>query len=263
MPEPIAVPAEGTFPWQEVDIEPDSKAERWVRAIEVRPLAIPVVHHVLVTMWAEGAISESEGVLAFYAPSNGYVIYPPGFARRLPANTRLHLQIHYTPNGTAMTDRIRIGMVFADGPPEHEVRCAGLLNTALTIPPDAPHYPVTAQVTLTTDRTLMSFMPHMHLRGAAFRYEVILPDGTERTLLDLPRYDFNWQMSYRYAEPPTLPRGSVLRATGWYDNSPDNPANPDPSATVRWGRNTSDEMLLGFVEYYNPSDVPQAGPPSR
>jgi hypothetical protein len=105
---------------------------------------------------------------------------------------------------------------------------------------------------------VLGFMPHMHVRGKAFRYESILADGTVRTLLDVPRYDFNWQLAYRYAEPLSLPVGSRLRARGWFDNSHRNPANPDPTRTVRWGPQTTDEMMLGYVEYYFPDEKPAA-----
>ena len=101
----------------------------------------------------------------------------------------------------------------------------------------------------------MGFMPHMHVRGKAFRYELILPDGQARTLLEVPRYDFNWQLAYRFADPPLIPAGSKVRATGWYDNTANNPANPDPSKQVRWGPQTSDEMMIGYVEYYIPTEA--------
>jgi hypothetical protein len=99
---------------------------------------------------------------------------------------------------------------------------------------------------------IIGFLPHMHLRGKAFRYELIEPDGTKEMLLDIPRYDFNWQLLYKYAEPKGVPRGSTLKATGWFDNSSKNPANPDPSKTVRWGLQTYEEMMLGYVEFYVP-----------
>jgi hypothetical protein len=95
----------------------------------------------------------------------------------------------------------------------------------------------------------------MHLRGKAFRYEATLPDGTTRTLLDVPRYDFNWQLAYRYAEPLALPVGTRVQATGWFDNSPNNPANPDPTKQVHWGQQTTDEMMLGYVEYYFSDEI--------
>jgi len=98
-------------------------------------------------------------------------------------------------------------------------------------------------------------MPHMHVRGSAFRYEMVAPDGTSETLLDIPHYDFNWQLSYRYADPLFAPKGSRLRATAWYDNSTGNPANPDPTRTVKWGPQTYDEMMLGYLEYYLPGEV--------
>ena len=82
--------------------------------------------------------------------------------------------------------------------------------------------------------------------------EAVLPDGTRRRLLDVPAYDFNWQLQYRLAEPLSLPRGTRLVYTAWYDNSTGNPANPDPTKTVRWGPQTFDEMMLGYVEYFVP-----------
>ena len=100
-------------------------------------------------------------------------------------------------------------------------------------------------------------MPHMHVRGKAFRYDLILPDGSARRLIDVPRYDFNWQLAYRYADPITIPAGSKIRATGWFDNSANNPANPDPAKTVNWGPQTTDEMMLGYVEYYLPGRDPK------
>ncbi|MFG0332165.1 MAG: hypothetical protein ACF8TS_02290 [Maioricimonas sp. JB049] len=101
---------------------------------------------------------------------------------------------------------------------------------------------------------LLGFMPHMHLRGKAFRYDLISPDDSRQTLLDVPAYDFNWQLEYRLSEPLEVSRGSRLEVTGWYDNSADNPANPDPTITVNWGDQTDDEMLIGYVEYYVPGD---------
>jgi hypothetical protein len=160
--------------------------------------------------------------------------------------------MHYTPNGKATTDRTRLGLIFAAEPPRHVLHVAGLSNPKLSIPPGAAHHPETATLRLPFDTTILSFLPHMHLRGQAARYEAIMADGTRRLLLDVPAYDFNWQLPYQLAEPITLPRGTRLVYTAWYDNSPGNPANPDPSKNVRWGPQTFDEMMLGYVEYYVP-----------
>ena len=146
-----------------------------------------------------------------------------------------------------------LGLVFAAEPPRHAIEVFGLANPRLRIPAGAGNHAETASITLPQDATILGFMPHMHLRGKAARYEVAFADGTRRLLLEVPRYDFNWQLPYQFAEPPTLPRGSRLVYTAWYDNSAVNPANPDPSREVRWGQQTFDEMMLGYVEYYLPA----------
>ena len=143
-----------------------------------------------------------------------------------------------------------IGMVFLDERPEHLVNVTGIAQPRLAIPPGADNHEVIATRHVPTDATIVAFFPHMHLRGKAFRYEAILPNGETQMLLDIPRYDFNWQLSYRLAEPVTLPGGSTIRATAWFDNSTKNPANPDATRTVRWGPQTYDEMMIGYIEYH-------------
>jgi thiol-disulfide isomerase/thioredoxin len=262
IPRPIEVKAEGTMPYQTATIETSFGEDRWVRALEIQPTAREVVHHVLVFVQSgdskrfDGEDNESGGFFAAYVPGNDHVTWPDGFAKRLPAGAKLRFQIHYTPNGTATRDQVKLGLIFAKEAPEHIVHVAGIGNHRLNIPPGASHHPESAVIPIPAEVKLLAFTPHMHVRGAAFRYEAILPDGTVRTLLDVPRYDFNWQLSYRYAEPPTLPRGSKVRATGWFDNSANNPANPDPNKTVKWGPQTFDEMMLGYVEYYLPDEKP-------
>lgn len=262
LPKPIAVKATGTMPYQNVTVETDLKEDRWVRALEVRPTARGVVHHVLVFALPPGAkekkgrdedADERAGFFAIYVPGNSTLVYPDGFAKKLPKGSRLRFQMHYTPDGTATTDQTQLGLVFAKEAPKHEVRVFGLVNPRLSIPPGKDNHAETARVTVPSDVKVLAFLPHLHLRGKAFRYEAVI-DGKRRTLLDVPRYDFNWQLLYRYAEPVTLPRGSTLEATGWYDNSDRNPANPDPKKTVRWGPQTTDEMMLGYVEYYVTDD---------
>ncbi len=267
LPNPIDVKADGFMSYKNVTVETGFGEDKWVRGFEIQPTAREVVHHVLVFLQApgagagrgrfEGEDDERGGFFTAYVPGNSHVVYPAGFAKRLPAGAKLRFQIHYTPNGTATQDQMKLAFLFASEPPEHIVRVAGIPGHRLNIPPGANHHPETAILPVPTDVKLLGFTPHMHVRGAAFRYEAILPDGTIHTLLDVPQYDFNWQLSYRYAEPPTLPMGSQIRATGWFDNSAKNPANPDPTKTVRWGPQTYDEMLLGYVEYYVPGEKPE------
>lgn len=265
IPKPISIKAEGVMAYQNATAVTDLAEDQWVQALEVQPTARAVVHHVLVFVQApgkrggvlfpsvgDGADDERGGFFALYVPGTSTLVYPSGFAKKLPKGSSLRFQIHYTPNGTATTDQVRLGMVFAKEPPRHEVKVIGLVNPRLRIPPEADNHPENAGLRLPVDAQILGFLPHMHLRGKAFRYEATLPDGKTQVLLDVPRYDFNWQLHYQLAEPMFLPRGTNLKATGWYDNSKNNPANPDPTRTVRWGPQTFEEMMLGYVEYYLP-----------
>jgi thiol-disulfide isomerase/thioredoxin/mono/diheme cytochrome c family protein len=253
LPEPIAVKAEGTMRYQIVTVETKLDEDKWVQGLEVQPTAREVVHHVLVFAVPKGApraIGEAQGFFAAYVPGSTGVVYPDGMAKKLPKGTNLIFQLHYTPNGTATTDRTRLGLVWAKEPPKHEIRVSAAANPGIRIPPGADNHQVEARLPVPFDAKVTAFFPHAHLRGKAARYEVRLPDGTRKPLLDVPHYDFNWQLAYRYADPMAVPRGSMLIYTAWYDNSDKNPANPDPTKLVRWGQQTYDEMHLGYVEYY-------------
>lgn len=224
--------------------------------MEIQPTNRAVVHHVLVFVRPKGLgrILNRDGFFAAYVPGNDHQIYPEGLARRLPAGAELVFQLHYTPIGTATEDQTRLAVRFADEPPTHEVRVTGVINRKIAIPPGASHHAETAGITVPDDVKLLAFMPHMHLRGKAFRYELVERDDSRKTILDVPAYDFNWQLEYRLSEPLDVARGSRIEVTGWYDNSADNPANPDPTVTVNWGDQTDDEMLIGYLEYYVPGD---------
>lgn len=265
LPEPMAVKASGTMPYQNVTIETGFTEDRYVKALEVRPTAREVVHHCLVFVLPpkdKGDPShddrrdddEGDGFFAAYAPGYDALTFNDGFGKVIPAGSRLKFQLHYTPNGTATTDQSMLGIIFADAPPTHLVNVASIAQPRLAIPPHAENHEVTASITLPRDATILAFFPHMHLRGKSFRFEATKPDGASQTLLDIPRYDFNWQLSYRLAEPLDLPAGSTIRATAWYDNSKNNPANPDPERTVPWGPQTYDEMMIGYIEYHMDSD---------
>jgi peroxiredoxin len=258
LPNPIGVKATGRMPYQHVRIETKFGEEKWVQAVELQPTDRAVVHHVLVFVQdGRGAdeVDERGGFLAAYVPGNSSQVYPDGFAKKLPAGATLTFQLHYTPNGVATQDQTRLGIVFAKQPPQHVVRNEGIANLRLSIPPGASNHAEHAKLDVPTDIKLLAVMPHMHLRGKAFRFDLVSPNGNRHRLLDVPRYDFNWQLEYRLAEPLDVPRGSRIELTGWYDNSADNPANPDPTQTVRWGPQTEDEMMLGYVEYYVPSET--------
>ena len=146
--------------------------------------------------------------------------------------------------------------------PQYEVRVVGIGNPKIAIPPGAANHREEGSLRLPHDVEVLSFLPHMHLRAKACRYRVVTAGGESRTLLDIPRYDFNWQLLYRYAQPQRLSRGDTIKFTAWYDNSANNPANPDPTQTVRWGKQINDEMHLGYVEYYVPGVAPGQPLPS-
>lgn len=262
---PVPIKATGVMPYQNIIVETNLAEDKWVQAIEVQPGDRGVVHHVLVFVQGadsdddepvDDAAAERGGFWGIYVPGNSTLVYPEGFAKRIPKGAKLKFQMHYTPNGTATTDQTRIGLIWAKEPPKHEVRVAGIVNARLSIPPGADNHREEATLRLPMDATIMGFLPHLHLRGKACKYEVTRSDGQTTTLLDIPRYDFNWQLLYRYFEPLSLKAGDALRFTAWFDNSDKNPANPDPTKTVRWGAQTFDEMHLGYVEYYIPNAKP-------
>ena len=230
--------------------------DTWVRGWEVRPTARDVVHHVLVFALHPSVRRPPGGergeFLAAFVPGNGRAIYPDGLAKRVPKGARLHFQLHYTPNGTATTDRTRVGLLLRDRP-THEIVTTGITHTGIRIPAGAPNHVERAAYPVPRELKLLGFIPHMHFRGKAFRYEWFAPGGKRTTLLDVPRYDFNWQLAYNLKEPFTVPAGSLLRVTATFDNSEDNPLNPDPTRTVRWGDQSDDEMLIGYAEYVMPA----------
>ncbi|MFO0906093.1 MAG: redoxin [Pirellulales bacterium] len=265
LPRAVTVPAEGTMPYQNLIVSTNLAEDRWVQAMEIRPSDRAVVHHVLVfVLGARGAgegggePDERRGFFAAYVPGNSAFIYADGFAKRLPKNARLLFQMHYTPAGKETQDQTELALRFSRETPRHEVKTVGIANTRLRIPPHADNHPEKADLRVPHDAVILGFMPHMHLRGKAFRYDLRTAEGRVETLLNIPRYDFNWQLQYRFAEPLTVTNGSTIEVTGWFDNSEQNPANPAPENTVRWGPQTFDEMLLGYVEYYVPGETPGA-----
>jgi peroxiredoxin len=250
---PFTVPAEGELEYQYFEVDPGFTEDKYLRAAEVRPGCRAVVHHALVAILPPGGgldRLDTLGALLDYAPGMPPTLLPEGQAIHVPAGSRFLFQMHYTPNGTPQEDRSYLGLVFSDPKTvKKPVKGSAVINAGLEIPPGAHNHRVTAEQTLTEDIRLLSLSPHMHLRGKSFRFEAVLPDGRRSLLLDVPRWDFHWQLRYDLAEPLRLPRGSRLVCTAHYDNSADNPYNPDPKQTVTWGDQTWREMLIGFYSY--------------
>jgi len=252
IPRPIAVKAEGVMSYQNAGVETNYDEDMWVQSMEVQPTARDVVHHVLVFANPKGVRGggELQGFFAVYVPGNNVLIYPDGYAKKLPKGSTLRFQIHYTPNGKATSDQTKLALVFAKEKPRHEVQVTAVVNPVFSIPAGADNHKVSASLpSVPVDARILAMFPHAHLRGKAARYELKTPDGKTQTLLDVPHYDFNWQLEYRFANPVSVPKGSTLTYTAWYDNSSKNPANPDPTKSVRWGDQTYDEMHLGYIEY--------------
>jgi Ca2+-binding EF-hand superfamily protein/mono/diheme cytochrome c family protein len=251
------IKADGFMPYAFDVVQTELPEDRWVKSYEILPSERDVVHHVIVQVHEKGetATKRDEGTggyWAIYVPGNGAHTYPEGFARQIPAGAKISFQIHYTPSGKAKKERLRLGLVFAAETPKYEVKTVGIAHQGISIPPGAERHVETKTQRIPFDMPLTSFMPHMHIRGAAFKYEVTFPDGKSETLLDIPRYDFNWQLRYDYKQPRLIPRGSTMKITAIFNNSASNRANPDPTKLVKWGSQTVDEMMLGYVEYFLP-----------
>jgi hypothetical protein len=233
--------------------DPGFQEDRWVKAAECRPGNRAVVHHVTVYYKPPGVpfslrTGKRINLLAGYAPGKVHYVPLPGLAFYLPAGTQLIFEMHYTPNGTAQEDRSSIGLVFARPEEvEKQLYCVLNANDRFEIPPRAENYQVESSYRIDEDSILYFLSAHMHLRGKSFRFDLIDPRGKRETLLDIPRFEFGWQTNYMLAEPKPVPAGSVIHCTAHFDNSENNPANPDPSATVRWGNQTWEEMMIGSL----------------
>jgi hypothetical protein len=287
MTQAAELPASGDVDYT-YEIVPTHFAEdRWVQMAEVLPSARGNVHHAVVYIRApnsnwlrhapmgeaftaetltdaedrRGAHWTDSDILLVYAPGSSPDQWPATMAKFVPAGSDLVFQMHYTTNGKSVEDQSSVGLVFAKQPPTQRVLTLQLTNDHFVIPPGADNFRVEARGTLPNDATLLSFFPHMHLRGKWFEYNLIRHTPAQQpadargsgrqlqieTLLRV-NYHFHWQMSYRLAEPRFLKAGTELQAVAWYDNSANNPHNPDPSAAVRWGKQTYDEMMIGFFD---------------
>ena len=193
-------------------------------------------------------------MLAGYAPGTVPNVMKPGQAKLIPAGSDIILQMHYTANGKAGSDISRVGLIFSKTKPTEKLVTLAATTANFAIPPGDSNYQVDAKLTLQDDSTLMDLLPHMHFRGKSFEYRVTYPTGEKETILNVPKYDFNWQLTYELAQPKVLPKGTVIECTAHYDNSPNNPYNPDPTKEVHFGEQTWEEMMFGFFEVAIPLD---------
>ena len=254
MPQEFEVPADGVLPYKHFTIDPGFKEDMWVEKAEARPGASSVVHHLVVYILKPGQEQpfDNEGnmnILVGWAPGDLALACPSETGLCIPKGSKLMFELHYTPNGTAIKDRSKIGIIFHKKKPKYELLMNSFLNESIRIPPRDPHYRADATMRFRADARILSFVPHMHWRGKDYFYELIYPDGRKRTLLSVPRWDFNWQAAYVFAEPIKVPKGSRLHAIAHWDNSRNNPYNPDPNKEVRFGLQTWEEMMVGWCVY--------------
>ncbi len=259
------IPAEGVVPYQYFKVDPGFKEDTWVQAAEVRPQQRSQVHHILVLVQqgnqpAMRGGEQFSNMLIGYAPGVPSITWDPDTAYLVKAGSTLLFQVHYTVNGKEATDRSVLGLKIRKDKPKFRALSGSATQFRLNIPPNDPNYMAQATHVFKEDVTLLDLTPHMHLRGKAFKYVLTYPDGRSEELLRVPHYDFNWQLSYILAEPRQIPAGSKIEATAWYDNSPNNKFNPDPSQTVHWGDQTFQEMMIGFFNYKIPVDRPDPPP---
>lgn len=251
IPEVQAIPAQGVMDYIRVRVPSNFKEDVWVRAAEARPEARTVVHHIIVYV-DDHSKQKRSGLggshLCGYAPGDMPSSYAEGTAKKIPAGSDFIFELHYTPNGKALEDRSKLGLIFAKGPVTREAFTLPIVETNFIIPPGEPNVPVTASLKLPKEMRLLSFMPHMHVRGKDFKYVLTRPGGEPEVGLSVPAYDFGWQSYYTLKEPMTLPAGTVIDCTAHYDNSADNPHNPDPTKAVRWGDQTFEEMMIGYFD---------------
>jgi len=276
MPKAYKVPAKGTIEYTYYVIPTGFTEDRWVRFAEIRPENRKVVHHVIAFIREPGSKWLSKATPGEpYVPVKGgsdegprqwLVGYAPGTipdmlksdqARLIKAGSDIVLEVHYTASGEEQSDLTKVGIVFANEPPKERVVMLAATTKKFAIPPGADNHKVEAELTLHEDTTISALTPHMHLRGKAFEFRVVYPSGETKELLRVPRYDFNWQLSYEPVEPITLPKGSRVQCTAWYDNSANNPHNPDPKSEVTYGDQSWEEMMFGF---FNATLDPQKDP---
>jgi hypothetical protein len=274
MPTAFEMPASGEVEYQYIVVPTGFTEDKWVSAVEIRPSDRTVVHHAVIFIREPGnkwladakpgvpyvptasspgqrfANTQGQGndVLIVYTPGNVPSIWKTGQAKQIKAGSDLIFQMHYTASGKAGRDQTKIGLVFAKETPTERIITLGTVNNRFTIPAGDPNFKAEAIAPIMNRMTLLSLFPHMHLRGKAFQYELLYPSGETETLLKVDNWSLDWQLSYKLATPIELQPGTKIKTTAWWDNSANNPANPDPTKDVKWGEQSWEEMLVGFFE---------------
>ena len=268
LPKPFPVPATGIMEYQYVIIPTGFTKDTWVEQVQAAPTNSSIVHHIVAYVRTPGSnyfkdmpkneffeappakqeAAPKDDVpsdwLTGFAPGQPPDVFKPGQAKLIPAGSDIVLEVHYMPEGKATTDQSRLGLVLAKQPPVERTMTLSAANQSFKIPPGDPNFRVDASYTLPEDVTLLGLHPHMHMRGKSAQYRVVFPDGKAETLLDVPRYNWRWQLWYDLAEPLKLPKDTKIECTEHFDNSPNNRENPDATKTITWGQQSFDEMMV-------------------
>jgi hypothetical protein len=281
LPHAFPVPESGMVEYQYVILPTGFTEDKWIQAVEVRPTDRSVVHHIIAFVREPGSYyfkDQKPGVffeapppkqdektdtsalpsdfLVGYAPGQPGEVLRPGQAKLIKAGSDIVFEVHYTPNGKATSDRTRLGLVFAKETPKERVLTLSAVNGTFKIPPGDPNYRVDATFEVPREVKLVGLHPHMHTRGKDFEYRLVFPNGETQTILKVPAYNWHWQLWYNLAEPIILPKGTKIECTAHFDNSPNNPENPDPTKTVIWGQQNWDEMMVGFFNLVFDAKLP-------
>jgi hypothetical protein len=293
MSEEYTVPASGTIDYQYFQIPTNFTEDKWVQAIEIRPGAREIVHHVLVYAYAppmpapavaptpvlvrnkqhatpppppradslHAAPRQLGSLIGTYVPGTSVIEFPKGTALRLRAGTLITFQMHYTAHGHVMNDRTTLALRFAKEKPAEEIFANYFANGSFTLPAGAKDISVSAEIGVSRPVRIWGMMPHTHLRGTRWLYKLEKPDGSAQVVLDVPHYDFNWQTYYMFTTPIEVPAGGKITSMAWYDNSASNKHNPDASTDVHWGEQTWEEMqYTGFLYSVAPAPAKSGGP---
>ncbi len=250
------VPATGVIDYRYQIFEVDLNYDVYATAIQVIPDNDEVLHHLLVSVVYPDGYMEPidrrspwlDGLFAAWAPGQNVETFPENTGRVLPAGSKLHFQLHYTTNGKAQSDASTIGIYYTDKKPENEYLLAGAFRTDIELKPNE-YYENSAKYRFDKEVTIYGLSPHMHYRGKEMKFVALYPDGKRETLLNVPNYNFNWQRTYRLAEPKTLPARTVIFVDAVFDNTAKNTFNPAPEKTVYWGDFSFDEMLIGYMSF--------------
>ena len=282
MTEEFSVPTDGEIPYKYYAVPTNFTEDKYVQSVEIKRGAPSVVHHVIVSVREPGQGplppageirldqrrvnpeaardpqrdrenarrgTNPDGMLIGWAPGMSPTQLRPGHAKLVKKGSVLIFQMHYTTNGVAAKDRTSVGLIFAKEPVEKRYIITGPGARDLVIPAGDPSYESRSSFTFKEDSHIWGFMPHMHVRGKDFKYTLVLPDGSSKVLLNVPKYDFNWQLNYWLKAPVAAPKGSRLECVAHHDNSVNNKYNPDPTKTVYWGDQTWEEMMIGWFDY--------------